>query len=152
MPTTSLLPSRLLRRAEAAEYVHDKWGYPCSPRTLAKYAVIGGGPVRSGSTLSHDKGNRPMTETKKRTRLFDPKGFQEEIAVLIVFLKHLGEQSPEVLDEVWLHAGRTYDVAIKNIEDGAELDAARDSLPRPWETDERVKAMLDRFENDPSRW
>ena len=44
MTTTSLVPFRLLRRAEAAQYVHDKWGYPCSPRTLAKYAVIGGGP------------------------------------------------------------------------------------------------------------
>ncbi len=45
MNTTSLLPSRLLRRAEAAQYIHGKWGYPCSPRTLAKYAVIGGGPA-----------------------------------------------------------------------------------------------------------
>jgi hypothetical protein len=44
MNTTSLVPSRLLRRAEAAKYVHEKWGYPCSPRTLAKYAVVGGGP------------------------------------------------------------------------------------------------------------
>ena len=44
MITTSLVPFRLLRRAEAAQYVRDKWGYPCSPRTLAKYAVIGGGP------------------------------------------------------------------------------------------------------------
>ena len=44
MNTISLGPSRLLRRAEAAQYVHDKWGYPCSPKTLAKYAVIGGGP------------------------------------------------------------------------------------------------------------
>ena len=45
MITTSLVPSRLLRRAEAARHIHDKWGYPCSPKTLAKYAVIGGGPV-----------------------------------------------------------------------------------------------------------
>jgi hypothetical protein len=44
MNTTSLVPSRLLRRTEAAQYIKDKWGYPCSPRTLAKYAVIGGGP------------------------------------------------------------------------------------------------------------
>jgi len=44
MATTSLVPSRLLRRAEAAQHIHDKWGYPCSPKTLAKYAVIGGGP------------------------------------------------------------------------------------------------------------
>ena len=44
MNTISLVRSRLLRRAEAALHIHNKWGYPCSPRTLAKYAVIGGGP------------------------------------------------------------------------------------------------------------
>ena len=44
MKTTSLVPSRFLRRAEAAQHIYDRWGYPCSPRTLAKYAVIGGGP------------------------------------------------------------------------------------------------------------
>jgi len=42
--TTSVSPLRLLRRAEAAEHIQQKWGYPCSPRTLAKYAVVGGGP------------------------------------------------------------------------------------------------------------
>ena len=42
--TTSPNPLRLLRRTEAAEHIQQKWGYPCSPRTLAKYAVIGGGP------------------------------------------------------------------------------------------------------------
>jgi hypothetical protein len=40
----SIRPSRLLRRVEAAQYVRDKWGYPCAPGTLAKYAVVGGGP------------------------------------------------------------------------------------------------------------
>lgn len=44
MNTISLVRSRLLRRAEAALHIHNKWGYPCSPKTLAKYAVIGGGP------------------------------------------------------------------------------------------------------------
>src|SRR5215475_963837 len=44
MTTTSFSTLRLLRRAEAAEHIQQKWGYPCSPRTLAKYAVIGGGP------------------------------------------------------------------------------------------------------------
>ena len=44
MNTSSPSPLRLLRRAEAAEHIQQKWGYPCSPRTLAKYAVIGGGP------------------------------------------------------------------------------------------------------------
>jgi hypothetical protein len=42
---TNSLPIRLLRRAEAAEHIQQKWGYPCSPRTLAKYAVVGGGPL-----------------------------------------------------------------------------------------------------------
>jgi hypothetical protein len=36
--------SRLLRRIEAARHIRENWGYPCSPKTLAKYAVIGGGP------------------------------------------------------------------------------------------------------------
>ena len=44
MITTPPIPLRLLRRAEAAKHIHEKWGYPCSPRTLSKYAVIGGGP------------------------------------------------------------------------------------------------------------
>jgi hypothetical protein len=36
---------RLLRRAEAADYVQKTWGIPLSWRTLAKYAVVGGGPI-----------------------------------------------------------------------------------------------------------
>jgi hypothetical protein len=42
--TISLSPLRLLRRGEAANHIQGEWGYPCSPRTLAKYAVVGGGP------------------------------------------------------------------------------------------------------------
>ena len=34
-----------LRREAAAEYIEKKWGMPCSGKTLAKLAVIGGGPV-----------------------------------------------------------------------------------------------------------
>ena len=33
-----------LRRADAAAYVRDKYGFPCSRQWLAKLAVIGGGP------------------------------------------------------------------------------------------------------------
>jgi len=40
----ALPPRRLLRRVEAAAYVQDYWGYPLSAKTLAKYAVVGGGP------------------------------------------------------------------------------------------------------------
>jgi hypothetical protein len=35
---------RLRRRGAAAEYIRCEWGIPCSPKTLAKLAVIGGGP------------------------------------------------------------------------------------------------------------
>jgi hypothetical protein len=34
-----------LRRAEAARYIRDAHGIPCSPATLAKYACIGSGPA-----------------------------------------------------------------------------------------------------------
>jgi hypothetical protein len=36
---------RFLRRAEAATYVTDRFGFPCSRQWLAKLAVIGGGPL-----------------------------------------------------------------------------------------------------------
>jgi hypothetical protein len=39
-----LLPARLLRRKQAATYVEKTWGIPLSNQTLAKLAVIGGGP------------------------------------------------------------------------------------------------------------
>ena len=35
---------RLLRRSKAAKYIEDTYGIPCSPKTLAKYACIGGSP------------------------------------------------------------------------------------------------------------
>lgn len=34
-----------MRRRDAADYIVAKWGIPCACRTLAKLAVIGGGPV-----------------------------------------------------------------------------------------------------------
>ena len=36
---------KFLRRKAAASYIREHWGYPCSPNTLAKLAVIGGGPI-----------------------------------------------------------------------------------------------------------
>jgi len=36
---------RLRRRSDAAEYLRCEWGIPCATKTLAKLAVIGGGPV-----------------------------------------------------------------------------------------------------------
>jgi hypothetical protein len=34
-----------LRRTDAATYVQSSYGFPCSPRWLAKLAVMGGGPI-----------------------------------------------------------------------------------------------------------
>jgi hypothetical protein len=45
MTATTQAHTRFLRRSEAAQYVHDVWGYPLSPKTLAKWAVVGGGPT-----------------------------------------------------------------------------------------------------------
>ena len=45
MATETTAPSRMLRRTEAADYVQGRWGYPLSPRTLAKLACVGGGPT-----------------------------------------------------------------------------------------------------------
>ena len=41
-----------LRRNEAAAYVQQTHGIPCAPKTLAKYAVFGGGPIfrKAGKT------------------------------------------------------------------------------------------------------
>lgn len=45
MPDDSMpLASTLLRRVDAAHYVSKTWGMPLSPATLAKLAVVGGGP------------------------------------------------------------------------------------------------------------
>ena len=40
-----MLSLKRLRRNEAAAYVQETHGIPCAPKTLAKYAVIGGGPI-----------------------------------------------------------------------------------------------------------
>jgi hypothetical protein len=44
--TTDIVPTRKrdMTRAEAAQYITDRW-FPCSPKTLAKLAVVGGGPA-----------------------------------------------------------------------------------------------------------
>src|SRR6266481_9860917 len=34
-----------LRRRAAAEYLRQRWGVPCSEKTLAKLACVGGGPA-----------------------------------------------------------------------------------------------------------
>jgi hypothetical protein len=34
-----------LRRDRAARHIREHWGLPCSPRWLAKLAVVGGGPI-----------------------------------------------------------------------------------------------------------
>jgi len=43
---------KYFRRADAASYVRESWGVPCSRAWLAKLAVMGGGPVfrKAGKT------------------------------------------------------------------------------------------------------
>lgn len=43
MPT--LHEDRYLRRLEASKYLENRWGIHRSPKTLAKLACLGGGPV-----------------------------------------------------------------------------------------------------------
>src|ERR1700722_4936464 len=45
LPPTRPDAARYLRRMDAARYIESSYGFPCSPRWLAKLAVIGGGPV-----------------------------------------------------------------------------------------------------------
>jgi hypothetical protein len=45
LPTKTQEVVRYLRRVDAARYVESSYGFPCSPRWLAKLAVVGGGPV-----------------------------------------------------------------------------------------------------------
>jgi hypothetical protein len=49
--------TKRLRRNEAAEYIHRTHGIPCRPRTLAKWAVVGGGPI------FRKAGNVPLYDT-----------------------------------------------------------------------------------------
>ena len=42
---TIVLKTRRLRRDEASNYLKDIWGISRTTKTLAKLAVIGGGPV-----------------------------------------------------------------------------------------------------------
>jgi hypothetical protein len=39
------LPSRPLRREQAAEYIRETYGFPCTRSWLAKLATMGGGPM-----------------------------------------------------------------------------------------------------------
>jgi hypothetical protein len=53
-------PGRLLRRSEAAEYVTETYGIPCSPKTLAKLACVSsdGPPFRmAGRIPLYEKSN-----------------------------------------------------------------------------------------------
>jgi len=42
---TTQTETRPLRRKEAAAYIQNTHGVPCSPNTLAKLASVGGGPA-----------------------------------------------------------------------------------------------------------
>jgi len=43
------------RRSDAARHVRETWGLPCSPRWLAKLAVVGGGPTNRASARRENR-------------------------------------------------------------------------------------------------
>jgi len=53
---------QFLRRVDAAAYVTQRYGFPCSRQWLAKLAVIGGGPV------FHKAGRYPVYEPAELDR------------------------------------------------------------------------------------
>lgn len=59
MTNADLAPCRMLRRSDAAKHVTDTWGIPLSPKTLAKLAVVGGGPKfrKAGRVPLYDPAN-----------------------------------------------------------------------------------------------
>jgi hypothetical protein len=65
-------PPRMLRRREAAQYVREKWGVPCAHKTLAKLAVVGGGPpfVRYGRVPLYDSESLDAFVRSKLSRQF----------------------------------------------------------------------------------
>jgi hypothetical protein len=40
-----MIPDKRVSRFEAADYLQKVHGVPCAPRTLAKLACVGGGPL-----------------------------------------------------------------------------------------------------------
>ncbi|MFZ0457125.1 MAG: hypothetical protein WAM17_01505 [Rhodoplanes sp.] len=69
-----------LRRDEAANYLRSKFGFRCSKQTLAKLAVLGGGPVyrKAGVTPIYDP-----TELDRwaRTKIGPPRRSTSEAGV-----------------------------------------------------------------------
>ena len=70
-----------LRRDKAAQHVRDTWGLPCSPRWLAKLAVMGGGPIfRKAGRIPITRhriwtpGRNPASERRRNLHRTDRKG------------------------------------------------------------------------------
>jgi hypothetical protein len=53
---------RYLRRRQAARYLNDDWGLPTAASTLAKKAVVGGGPA------FHSAGRIPLYDRDELDR------------------------------------------------------------------------------------
>src|SRR5713101_3632814 len=75
-------PDRLLRRTEAAKYVTETYGFPCSPKTLAKLACVSSdGPPfcragripcirNSASTIGREAKSGPLFDRPPRYGAF----------------------------------------------------------------------------------
>ena len=73
--------SRRLRRAEASRYLNKEWGISRTPKTLAKLAVTGGGPVfeKDGRIPLYTE---PALDDWARAQLSPPVSSTAELAAL----------------------------------------------------------------------
>ena len=74
-----MVSPRYLRRKQAAEYLTDDWGIPTAASTLAKKAVVGGGPC------FHSAGRIPLYSLDEldryaKAKLGNPRKSTSEIA------------------------------------------------------------------------
>lgn len=72
---------KYLRRKQAARYLNDEWGLPTAASTLAKVAVLGGGPA------FHSAGRIPLycveeLDRYAKAKLGKPRRSTSEIAEL----------------------------------------------------------------------
>ena len=70
---------RYLRRKPAANYLNDTWGVPTAPSTLAKMAVVGGGPA------FHSAGRIPLYAIEEldryaKAKLGNPRSSTSDVA------------------------------------------------------------------------
>lgn len=121
MEQTSLPPRRMMRRSEAAKHVNEK-GVPLSPKTLAKLAVVGGGPSfrKMGRIPLYDPSDLDVWVCSKLSRLVASTSELAELSRAQTFIADGDLQVP--VSRLRVEAGMT---APQQSTPKAEVSAAR---------------------------